>query len=237
MSLKSIPPRPNPSVPSLIIVSGVRLYREGLATVLGQSQVVAIVGVADDGASAVELAVRLRPDIAVVDMSTGDSLESVAALRLECPALRIVVVAIEETDSEVMQCAEAGVAGFVSYEATVDDLVNTVLGVAKGELRCSPRAAAVVLGRVAAQAGLPTQSRAALLTGRERQVAVLLHRGLSNKEIGSELHIGVATVKNHLHHIFEKLQVGTRAEAAARLRLHPGRWSRRSAQRSTSQLD
>jgi DNA-binding NarL/FixJ family response regulator len=121
----------------------------------------------------------------------------------------------------------------VSCAATADDLIQTVLGVAQGELRCSPRAAAMVFGRLAAGTAQPGVPRASVLTSREREVAVLLHQGLSNKEIGKQLHIGVATVKNHLHHIFDKLDVGTRGEAVARLRFTPGRWARRTRRSTT----
>ncbi|HJR35588.1 MAG TPA: response regulator transcription factor [Gemmatimonadales bacterium] len=218
---------------SLIIVSGVRLYRDGLAAVLSRVPLLCLQGTADQPADALALLDRCEPDLALVDMATGDCLDTIAALRRVRPNLRIVAVAIEETESEVLQCAEAGVSGFVSCAATADDLIQTVLGVAQGELRCSPRAAAMVFSRLAAGMTQPAAPRASALTSREREVAVLLHQGLSNKQIGEQLHIGVATVKNHLHHIFDKLAVGTRGEAVARLRLNPGRWPRR-ARRSTA---
>lgn len=218
---------------SFIIVSGVRLYRDGLAAVLSNVPALTMVGAVGHAAEALAVLERVEPDLALVDMATGDCLESIAALRRVRPSLRLVAVAIEETESEVLQCAEAGVAGFVSCDASADELINTVIGVARGELHCSPRAAAMVFGRLAAGMAQPAAPRGSVLTSREREVALLLHQGLSNKEMARQLHIGVATIKNHLHHIFEKLDVGTRGEAVARLRLNPGRWPRRVRQSTT----
>jgi len=105
----------------------------------------------------------------------------------------------------------------------MDDLVNTIHSVARGELLCSPRIAATLFRALHAQGSRPDGDRLALtLTAREREIAPLIDRGLSNKEIAAQLRIEVATVKNHVHNLLEKLQVASRGEAAARLRAGVG---------------
>src|SRR5439155_827652 len=104
-------------------------------------------------------------------------------------------------------------------EASIDDLVTVIESVARGEAICSPRVAAGLLRRVAAlAAGHGGDLPRAQLTNREREIVRLIDNGLSNKEIARALGIEVATVKNHVHNILEKLQVHRRGEAAARVR-------------------
>jgi two-component system nitrate/nitrite response regulator NarL len=95
----------------------------------------------------------------------------------------------------------------------MDELVDAIERTAQGELLCSPRIAAALLRR-AAGTGTPQAAAARELTPRQQQVLTLLSRGLSNKEISVALNIAEATVKNHVHHLLEKLQVQSRAQAA-----------------------
>jgi len=119
----------------------------------------------------------------------------------------------------VIACAEAGVSGYVTREASLDELTGVVESVARGESPCSPRISALLLRRVAETAGRRTETDAARrLTRREAEIVGLIDEGLSNKQIAGRLSIELATVKNHVHSILEKLQVERRAEAAARVR-------------------
>jgi two-component system, NarL family, nitrate/nitrite response regulator NarL len=127
----------------------------------------------------------------------------------------VVALGVSEDPDEVLECAEAGVAGYVSRRATVEDLVKTIEGVERGELCCSPRMAAEMFHRVAALAAGQAAARLFPLTVREQAIVQLISRGLSNKEIAHALSIEVATVKTHVHHILEKLGVPRRAAVAA----------------------
>ena len=131
---------------------------------------------------------------------------------------KILPLAVNATDDDVIAWAEVGAVGYVSREASIEDLATTIEGVAKGETICSPRITTLLFQRVAtlAHEGRPDQPRPRL-TPREREVARLIQRGHSNKEIASELHIEVATVKNHVHSILKKLEIRRRGEAVARL--------------------
>jgi DNA-binding NarL/FixJ family response regulator len=119
----------------------------------------------------------------------------------------------------MIACAEAGVSGLLTANASLTDLVASIHGAGEGELHCSPKLAGALLRRVTALAsGRPLNGAASALTTRELEVVRLIDRGLSNKQIALELEIELSTVKHHVHHILEKLEVARRGEAVARLR-------------------
>jgi two-component system, NarL family, nitrate/nitrite response regulator NarL len=204
---------------TVLVVADVRLYREGLSASLGAQPGLAVVGATGERQAALDLLATGRPDVVVLDMATRDSLGLARAIVAARPSARIVAFAVEEVDREILVCAEAGVAAWVACEGSVDDLVATIKHVVRDELLCSPRITATLFRRLAslARGAAPTESSGGL-TGREREIVALIDRGLSNKEIAQRLHLEVATVKNHVHNILEKLQVARRSEAAARLR-------------------
>jgi two-component system nitrate/nitrite response regulator NarL len=201
----------------VLIVAGIRLYRDGLAEVLSRRERLQVVGTAATRVQAMSLLTPVRPDVVLLDMATPDSHAAARELAV-AEQLHVVALGVPENDEDAIACAEAGVAGYVFRDASVDDLVGVIESAARGELLCSPRVAGWLARRVAI---LGTRRQDALderLTAREREILTLIDRGLANKEIAVRLHLGVATVKVHVHNVLEKLQVHTRAEAAARLR-------------------
>jgi two-component system, NarL family, nitrate/nitrite response regulator NarL len=217
----------------IIVVADVRLYREGLAGRLASRPELAVVGSAGHRDEALALLATAEPHVVVLDMAMRDSLQAVRAIRSQDPTIRIVAFAVDESEGNISACAEAGVAGYVPCEGSTDDLVETIRSCTRGELICSPRIAAMLFRRLCSLAGggIERTGGSSLiegcpLTGREQQVVELIDAGLSNKEIAQQLNIEVATVKNHVHNILEKLQVTTRREAAARLRSHTARGER-----------
>jgi two-component system nitrate/nitrite response regulator NarL len=205
-------------------VAEVRLYREGLARSLGGRKNLEVVATAANRDEALTLVESMQPDVVVLDMATSDSLEIVRSIGRSAPKVRTLAFALEEIDRAILASAEAGVAGYVPCDASVDDLVAAIESVMRGELLCRPRTAALLLERLASLArGGHAQSQGLNLTGREREIVVLIDQGLSNKEIAQQLNIEVATVKNHVHNLLEKLHVNTRAQAAAHFRIGTGR--------------
>ncbi len=204
---------------TVFIVSDVRLYRDGLATALAREQQTEVVGTAESAARALEPVAALRPDAVLVDVSAPGGVDGVRALVAAVPDARVVALAISDVEREVVACAEAGVAGYVTREAGVAELVAALEAVGEGDVHCTPKMAGALLRRVtalAAQSGPRVDEPP--LTRREREVVDLIDDGLSNKEIAGRLQIEVATVKNHVHNILEKLQVRRRADAAALVR-------------------
>jgi DNA-binding NarL/FixJ family response regulator len=199
----------------VVVVADVRLHREGIATLLredGRLRVAAVV-------PASEMIGRGSADVVVLDTTAEDALGFVR----RCTAAEagpVVAVGIPHAEECLIRLAEAGVLGFVEREATVDDVVASVESAARGEASCPPRVATTLLRRLSVLTSPPAAaSDSSALTARERQIVDLIAEGLSNKEIAKRLYIEVATVKNHVHNILEKLQVTRRSEAAARVRL------------------
>ena len=210
---------------NVVIVSDVRLHRDGLARFLidrGAFGAVHDVATRDELLALVR---RLQPEIVLLDTATRGGLEWVRLVALEAPACKVVAFAVAELPQHVIACAEAGVAGYVPADASVDDLIAVVRGVARGELSCPPGIASTLfrrLGAINRTTAPPVNAIAPTvrgpLTHREREILAMIEVGLSNKEIAQALGIGVPTVKNHVHSILAKLNVARRGEAAARHR-------------------
>ena len=195
------------------IVSDIRLYREGLARALAAQPEVEV---AENMVEEVLLKLRgSQPDIVLADSAIVRTTE--LAARAAANGVRVVAFAVaEEDEDEVLACARVGVAGFVERNATMEELLTTLRTASRGEVRCSPRIAGLLVGRVAALPGSSSQPGDNLpLTRRQRDIVAFIERGLSNKEIAIRLGIGVATVKNHVHYLLRKLQVHRRGEVAA----------------------
>jgi DNA-binding NarL/FixJ family response regulator len=211
-----------PRVVRLLVIAEVRLYREGIRNALAARPHFEVAGTASNAGDALTLIASQQPDVVIVDMATRQSLEIARTIHEQAPgiapALKIVAFGVEELEGDVLACAEAGLAGYVPFDASVDDLAERVESVARGELMCTPKIAAALFrkmhGRSDAEGGSPDVVG---LTSREREVLVLLNDGFSNKEIATKLFIEVCTVKNHVHHILDKLQVTSRAQAVMKL--------------------
>ena len=203
---------------NVLIIAHVRLYRDGLASILAERQRFRIVHAADSCDVALQHARTTATDVVIIDMSMPGALDVVSALARDVPRARVVAFAVREDALQIITCVEAGAAGYVTCESSIDELVDVIESTVRGELSCSPRIAALFARRLTELAAV---SEAVVgeppLTGREWQVIRFVRDGLSNKEIGHELHIAEATVKNHVHHILEKLKVTTRRQAVARL--------------------
>ena len=202
----------------VLIVAGVRLYREGMAASLERRDRIVVIGTAGTSVAALDLVATIGVDIVVLDMATQQNVELVRAIRRIVPDIKAVVFGVDGSENDIVAFAEAGVAGYVPSDASMDDLTATITGVVRGDLVCPPIVAATLLRHVGTMAVSGHDLRGPdTLTSREIEVLSLIDAGLTNKEIAVRLHIEVATVKNHVHHLLEKLHVTSRAAAAARL--------------------
>jgi two-component system nitrate/nitrite response regulator NarL len=220
-SLELIPARASVDRIRILIAIAVRLYREGLSEMLSRHERFEVVALEAETHSTVQRAHELQPDIVFLDVSMPDGLWLVHRLRVEVPDVAVVATAVGEADGEIVACAEAGVAGFVTRDQSLAEAVCVLESVICGESACSPRTAAALLRRVAvlsAQREPPGPPDG--LTPREKEIAGLIARGLSNKEIARELYIEISTVKNHVHHMLKKLGARGRVEVGARVRAH-----------------
>jgi two-component system nitrate/nitrite response regulator NarL len=161
-----------------------------------------------------------EPGVVLVDTASVPGPAGVRALAAAAPTAKIVAVGIPDDERAIIALAEAGVAGFVTVEQPLAELVAAVEAAANDELQCSPRVAAALAKRVAALAAGPRRNGDQRLTRREREIAALIAQGLLNKQIARRLSIEQATVKNHVHNILAKLGASRRDEVAMLLRIH-----------------
>ncbi len=201
-----------------VIVSDVRLYREGLALGLDGRGDVRIAGAAETLDAACALLAGARASVVILDTGMPKALDLARHLLRAVPSVRIVAVAVADESGDVIACAEAGLSGYVLRDGSMADVAAAIRDAMLDELHCSPRVSATLFKRLSTATSTVTEDPRALLTPREEEVVALVDRGLSNKQIGQRLRIGTATVKNHVHNILEKLQVTRRAEAAAQMR-------------------
>jgi two-component system, NarL family, nitrate/nitrite response regulator NarL len=229
-------PRPGGRTPDqpiqVIIGCAVRFYSDGLAGALRQDHghLLQVVGCAPDTPGTLALAADHLPDVILLDISMEGAVEAVRTLRGTPSAPRVVVLAVDELDDELLACVRAGVSGYVARDASLDDLIRTVRSAACGEVLCSPRFAAHLFDHVveladqaaAAPPADSTSGRLEQLTPRQHEILQLIARGMSNKEIARRLSIRVPTVKNHVHQVLDKLNVSRRGAAAVLVGLAAG---------------
>jgi two-component system, NarL family, nitrate/nitrite response regulator NarL len=210
-----IPPASDAAI-RVLVASDLRLYREGLVAPLAADEHIDVVATAAAVPAVLALATEHRPDVVLLATEMEGALDAVG--ELTAAGARVLALAVRDGDDDVVAYAEAGVAGYVTRDAALEDVVGAVRTAARGEAPCSPRLVASLLRRLAANAAAPPPARHSPLTYREREIVSLIEEGLSNKQIAARLSIGLSTVKNHVHHILEKLQVERRADAAAAVR-------------------
>jgi DNA-binding NarL/FixJ family response regulator len=205
-----------PDVDVFVLVA-VRLYRDGIVDALRRDARFRVAGSASSLRTAREQLQSLTsaPHVALVDLDVGEGAAVVRALHELWPTLSIVALAVREADEDVVAWAEAGVSGLVSRDATLAELLDAVDAAVKDEVLCSPAVAAALLRRVASLSGERGSGTGHALTRREREIVRLIGDGLSNKEIALTLRIELATVKNHVHNILEKLGVNRRTKVVA----------------------
>jgi DNA-binding NarL/FixJ family response regulator len=201
----------------IYVLVTVCLYREGLVEAFARHRTVDVVGTAADSAEAVCAVPELRPDVVLMDVGLPDGSAVVRKIRATSPGARIVALAVPETGPDLLSWIEAGISGYVTPDGTVGDLIAVIERAARGEVACSPSVAARLFDRLADLAVNGPCSAAddvPQLTTREAEIARLVGRGLSNKEIARALSIALPTVKNHVHNVLRKFQVESRTDIA-----------------------
>ncbi len=209
----------------VIVISDIKIYCEGLSQILSNIDPIKVVGAENNIEDAISKIKQEAPDVILLDMTMAGSCGMAQRLMRICNDAKIVALAVPEDEKNIIKCAEVGIAGYVAREASLDELIETVIGAKKGEFRCPPNIAAYIFKTVQSIA-LSAKNRylpeaihsdewlsGGGLTRRERQIVSLLADGLSNKQISRNLTIEVSTVKNHVHNILVKLDVKNRTQA------------------------
>lgn len=201
---------------SVVVVDDQELMRAGFRMVLGAHPDVEIVGEAGDGAQAVELAERLRPDVVLMDvrMPVLDGVEATKRI-VDAGTSRVLVMTTFDLDEYVYSALQGGASGFLLKDTPPDHLVSALRAVASGDAVVSPSVTRRLLDRFIGKGGSPIRDSTTLdvLTEREREVLLLIAKGLSNTEIAATLFLSEATVKTHVGRILSKLDLRDRVQA------------------------
>ncbi len=205
----------------LLIVTDVRFYREGLAELLARDPNLRVTATAASAADALARLHEECPEVVLLDTAMPNALGIASQVTAGAPSTKVIALALREADDDIIAWAEAGAAGYVSRDRSLPELIQTVENLMRGELVCPPHVAASMLRRIGMLAGRVRVTgvigrSGGELTQREREIASLVGQGLSNKEIGRQLGIAVATAKTHIHHILEKLHLRRRIEIATK---------------------
>jgi DNA-binding NarL/FixJ family response regulator len=194
----------------VLVVDDHPVVRTGLAQLLDEADDIALVGMAEDGEGALAIVRAEHPDVVLMDLEMPgiDGIEATRRVREERPGTQVVVLTSFSDPERILDALDAGAIGYLLKGADPDELLRGVRAAASGESPLAPKAASAVL---AARAG---RRPAEELTPREREVLLMVAEGLPNKLIARRLGISERTVKGHLTHIFERIGVTDRTQAA-----------------------
>ena len=192
------------------------LVRAGLRRIIEADPTLVVVGEAEDGWRALELAASLRPDVVLMDirMPILDGIEATRRIAESGSDARVIILTTFGLDEYVVSALRSGASGFVLKEAPPEEILEAIRVVAAGEALIAPAVTRAVIDELGRR---PPRSELARkldeLTPREHEVLALLARGLSNAEIAAELVVGEGTVKTHVAHILAKLGLRDRVQA------------------------
>ena len=197
----------------IIVVDDQALFRTGLARLLNEDERIEVVGQAEDGLAALDLAAKVKPDVVLMDLKMPklDGVEATRRLRAEHPEIKVLILSTFDADSYVLQALRAGASGYVLKDSQPDAIVSSILAVISGERVMANAVANRVLDLLTGTA-TPKEFYDGL-TGREIEILKLLATGLANKQIARRLDISEKTVRNHVSHMYEKLQIYDRSQA------------------------
>ena len=190
-----------------LIVDDHEVVREGLRLSLSRSPHIRVIGEAPDGATAVALTERRKPDVVIMDvrMPGMDGLEATKQITEQSPEAAVLIFTAYSERSLLSRGLESGAKGYILKEAPHETLLRAIEKVAGGETYVDP----------ALMPAFFTKDREDMLTSREREILRLLADGMSNADVAGKLYISQETVKSHVRHILTKLEADTRTHAVA----------------------
>ncbi len=217
------PPTPSPAGGSgdtirVLVADDHALFRRGLNMILETEAAIDVIGEAEDGVEAVDMAIDLAPDVVLMDvrMPRLSGIEAATRVRQSVPAAKILMLTVSDEEEDLYEAIKAGANGYLLKEISIEEVADAIRAVTQGQSLISPSMASKLLDEfttLSKQADEKISPHAPRLTERELEVLQLVAQGLSNRKIAEKLFISENTVKNHVRNMLEKLHVHSRMEA------------------------
>jgi DNA-binding NarL/FixJ family response regulator len=199
----------------VLVADDQSMVRAGFRLLLSGEDGIEVVAEAENGLEAVDKAARFQPSVVLMDirMPELDGLEATRRILALDPGARVLILTTFDLDEYIYEALQAGASGFVLKDDPPEQLIAAIRTVAAGDALLSPAVTRRVIQQFTRIPRAAQPSGLEQLTGRERDVLRLVAQGLSNAEIGEQLYIGETTVKTHVTHVLQKLQLRDRVQA------------------------
>jgi DNA-binding NarL/FixJ family response regulator len=201
----------------LLLVDDTEIFLLGLQTLFSRVPSIRVVGQASTAATARSEALRLTPDVIVMDLHLpdGTGVESCREIRALCPNTKVLFLSSNQDDEALLAATFAGASGYLLKQIDHVALIVAVEAVAKGQSVLDPHMTAAVLDRMRLLSTASTKGASMALSPQQKRVLALLAEGKTNKEIAQALELSDKTVANYVHHVFQKIHVTRRSQATA----------------------
>lgn len=200
----------------LVICDDQAIVRDGLEMLVKLEPDIEVVGTADDGAAAMELVEKKKPDLVLMDlkMPVMNGVEAIRQIRAKFPDIKVLVLTTYDDDEWVFDAIQAGASGYLLKDTPRDEVIKAIRGTMAGKAYVDPSVAGKVLRQASSRQTQPATLITSKLTDRETEVLRLIARGLSNTDIAGRLFLSEGTVRNHVSAVLAKLGVADRTQAA-----------------------
>jgi DNA-binding NarL/FixJ family response regulator len=207
----------------VIICDDQAIVRDGLAMMLKLEPDIEVIGIAEDGAMAVDLVTKKKPDLLLMDlkMPIMNGVEATRQIKIKFPDIKILVLSTYSDDEWVFDAIRVGASGYLLKDTPREDLIKAIRGTLTGKTYIDPVIAGKVIDRVSNPQTQPATLLTDKLTEREIEILRLIASGLSNSDIAAKLFLSEGTVRNHVSAILNKLEVSDRTQAAV-IAIHHG---------------
>ncbi|GGG67243.1 response regulator transcription factor [Paenibacillus radicis (ex Gao et al. 2016)] len=212
---------------TIIVADDQMLTREGLRTILDLEEDMAVVGTATNGQEACELVEQLRPDLVLMDirMPVMNGIDALKRIRMSCPETAVLILTTFLDDEYIIEGMASGAKGYILKDMEGDKMIASIRDTASGQFVLPSVVAAKLAAKLNEvtsnfeqwQSFSKSQVGHVKLTEREKEVAALIIRGLSNREIAEVLHVAEGTARNYISNLYGKMEVSDRAQAIIRL--------------------
>ncbi|MBZ5605070.1 MAG: response regulator transcription factor [Acidobacteriia bacterium] len=198
---------------TVLICDDHALFREGVKTILNSQPEFEVVAEAEDGKEGVDLAIRLQPDVVLMDISMPvlKGFDATRRIKKARPDVKVLILSVYDDEDLVARCLDAGASGYVLKDSPPPQLIYAIQAVSRGQQYMSPRVLTTVVRQFIAN---PTEPKTGydLLSDREREILVLLAEGVALKDIARRLNLSAKTVEAHKYNLMRKLNLHDRAE-------------------------